>query len=309
MRREIKRHQKYKVLQITLDNHMQAFEGNQQALAILNSFNEKNNQLAELLPKVTRPVSTLYRPKMNNQAAFVKMLRNVIGMAIAVAAHTGNENQLHTWKLYRKQSYKASAYLLYSMATHLSEELAAQTEILHGLGFTVEKLETFNQMISDFSILVDETRHLLNLRSTDWVSVNSCLKECNNLVTNQIDPLIKSKELDFPGLYNEWQNQRKTKKSKKSDSSLPKADFDISGTVTDTVTSRPVPYAIVSLTQQGTVTETDEDGYYIFDELMPGAYTLNCYAPGYNVSDTVPVTLDGESLVVDFKLSPNQLLN
>lgn len=88
MRREIKRHQKYKVLQITLDNHMQAFEGNQQALAILNSFNEKNNQLAELLPKVTRPVSTLYRPKMNNQAAFVKMLRNVIGMAIAVAAHT-----------------------------------------------------------------------------------------------------------------------------------------------------------------------------------------------------------------------------
>jgi len=63
--------------------------------------------------------------------------------------------------------------------------------------------------------------------------------------------------------------------------------------------------ATVLLTGDETVYTTDEDGYYLIDDVMDGTRILNCFAPGYEsqqpVQDTIGV---GESVVIDFSLLP-----
>lgn len=311
MKRKISRHQKYKSMQITLESYPQAFEGNQEAIAVMNSFSEHNSQLTALLSKLTRPVSTVYQPKMNKQADFTKKLRAMIGVGITVATRKGDASLLYTLKLYRKQLRTASAFLLREMAVHLSEELTAHTETLTGLGITPESFAAFNQMIADFSDTIDNTKVQLNVRKSDRKAIDSLLKSCTSLVKDQLDPLILTVEDDYPDLFREWTTLRARRKSKTQPGTPEAANADISGTVTDSNTNQPVAYAIVSLVEQGTVTESDEDGYYTFDELSEGSYTLSCHATGYNVPEVVKATAGpDDSLVIDFNLTPvNSILN
>jgi hypothetical protein len=305
------RHQKYKSMQITLESYQQAFEGNQEAIAVMNSFSEYNSQLSALLSKLTRPVSTVYQPKMNKQIEFTRKLRSMIGVGTTVASRTGDASLLYTLRLYRTQLKNASAFLLREMAVHLSEEMTPHTELLTGLGITPALFEAFNQMIQDFSATVDNTRVQLNVRKSDRKAIFSLLKTCNNIVRDQLDPLVLTVEDEQPDLYREWFTLRARKKGKSQVNELETANSDISGTVTDSTTNQPLAFAIVTLVEQGTVTESDEDGYYTFDELSEGDYTLSCHASGYDVPEVVKVAAgNDDSVVVDFNLKRvNPILN
>ncbi|KAF0200150.1 MAG: hypothetical protein FD170_3745, partial [Bacteroidetes bacterium] len=252
------RHQKYKSMQITLESYQQAFEGNQEAIAVMNSFSEHNSQLSALLSKLTRPVSTVHQPKMNKQIEFARKLRSMIGVGTTVASRTGDASLLYTLRLYRSQLKNASAFLLREMAVHLSEEMTPHTEIMTGLGITPELFAAFNQMIVDFSVTVDNTKVQLNVRKSDRKAIHTLLKTCNNIVRDQLDPLVLTVEDEQPDLYREWFTLRARKKGKSQFNELETANSDISGTVTDSTTNQPLAFAIITLVEQGTVTESDE---------------------------------------------------
>jgi hypothetical protein len=69
-------------------------------------------------------------------------------------------------------------------------------------------------------------------------------------------------------------------------------------------TSLPLKGVTVSIPDYELVTVTDEDGYFMFDELLIGSYRLTCSKQGYPVpaEQKVDITADATSLDVDFEL-------
>lgn len=124
------------------------------------------------------------------------------------------------------------------------------------------------------------------------------------MLKEQIDPVIRFEGIANPGLYREYLIARRTGARKKQESN---ADLlmDISGTVTDITTGEPVANATIDIAASELLTTTDADGYYLFEELPSGDYTLSCHATGYRLPEKVKVkAADGESLQIDFNLQP-----
>lgn len=75
------------------------------------------------------------------------------------------------------------------------------------------------------------------------------------------------------------------------------------GTVSDNVTGEPVANATVLITELNLVNTTDEAGYYLFDEVPVGSFTISCHAAGFKLPANVLVTATGtEALQLNFSL-------
>ena len=61
--------------------------------------------------------------------------------------------------------------------------------------------------------------------------------------------------------------------------------------VYDSATSEGLEGAIVTLPDYNLVTETDEDGYYEFDELAAATYKVKVSMEGYEVPSVAQVTV------------------
>ena len=101
-------------------------------------------------------------------------------------------------------------------------------------------------------------------------------------------------------------NRRKKKRVPNTNDNL----GDISGVITDSVTGLPLANATINLVDQELAYTTDNDGYYLIDELEPQTYKVSCYAVGYNVPQAVTCELkEGESLLIDFSMVPANPVN
>jgi len=75
--------------------------------------------------------------------------------------------------------------------------------------------------------------------------------------------------------------------------------------VPDNITGDPVANATVLISELNLVTTTDEDGYYLFDEVPVGSFTISCHATGYKLPANVTVTItDTQPQDVNFGLEP-----
>ncbi len=73
--------------------------------------------------------------------------------------------------------------------------------------------------------------------------------------------------------------------------------------VSDNITGDPVADATVLITKLGLFVNTNADGYYLFDQVPGGTFTISCHATGYKLPANVPVTATGtEALQLNFSL-------
>ena len=81
----------------------------------------------------------------------------------------------------------------------------------------------------------------------------------------------------------------------------------VSGRVTDEVSGYPIEEAAITLSGIYCVWYTDSTGYYMCDNIPPGAYEVNAYATGY-YQETYPesvVVVEGQNTPdIDFALTP-----
>ncbi len=71
---------------------------------------------------------------------------------------------------------------------------------------------------------------------------------------------------------------------------------DISGIISDEVSGDPVTFAIIVLVETDMVSETDEEGRFLFSDAEPGGYTLLVMADGYPDSEH-SITSGDENLI------------
>lgn len=310
MKNYINRHQKIKSICRVMNNYPQAFADKPKALALKDEFNQQSEEVSELISKLLRPASTIHRPKQDRQLKLTLALQEFIGMGILLASHLENMPLLDILKHYKKKLHHSAAYNLYEMASHVAEELGKQAQLGVEFGLTTEKLEAFNELVSSYGETLEQTGALLSDRKSGWNQLNNKILSCSKTIRLKIDPFILFNEKEFPEMYKEYVlvrgNRRKKKRVVNTDDTL----GDISGVITDSVTGLPLANATINLVDQELAYTTDNDGYYLIDELEPQTYKVSCYAVGYDVPQAVTCELkEGESLLVDFSLVPVNPIN
>lgn len=302
MKKFIGRHQKIKAICRVLLNHPAAFENKPQALAMKDNFIGHSDQISTLVARLLRPSSTIHRPKQDSQQKLLISLQEYIGMGILLATHLENKPLLDILKVYKSKLQNISAYKLYEVAVHVTEELTKYKTEAAEFGLTAELLTAFSEQVADFGETLSNTADLLTSRKSDWALLQKILLTCSLIIRRKLDPFIEFNEKSYPDLFKEYMLVRGSRKRRKK--AKPETETcDISGTVTDSETGEPLANAIITLLLPETVVETDEDGYYLLDELQAGELTLTCHLPDYEVPPEAKVTAAaGESLAVDFSL-------
>jgi hypothetical protein len=302
----IKAHQKYVSICRVLGNYADAFGDKPKALAAKDQLMNQTNELAELISRLLRPISTLQRPRQDSKQKLVSAVLQFIGMGIAIATELEDAPLIDILKVYKRKADKVSAYKLYEMAVHIAEELDKYPEICSEMGLTVEKMSSFRTLVDNFSGMLESTGISLTDRKAERNELKRLTTSCSRLIRLKIDAFVIYYEKEFPDLYKDYMLVRGSRKRRKK-ITTDTEPADISGTVTDSATGQPVANAVINLASPETIIYTDEDGYYLVEDLEAGEYTVNCHLEGYDVPASVTVTAAaGESLVVDFALVPAQ---
>jgi len=307
MKTEIKKHQSFKALSYVIDSHAEAFTENADILPARDSFIANTSQIGEILSQLMRPVSTVRTPKMDSQGRLRKELSKMLGIGISVATTQDNQPLIAILKNYDLQWKRCSAYQLYENALHVYNELSALKATGSVATLTDERLASFQSMVNSFGETLDMTDYRLTDRRKSRQDLRILIKANNKILRMQLDTFMRHLEDDFPEFYGQYMFLRKRRYKRSRNGNGATELCEISGTVTDSVSGQPLTGAVINLASPESIAHTDDDGYYLMDELAAGEYVVSCYLEGYDVPASITVTAAaGESLVVDFALVPAQ---
>lgn len=294
---------RYKDLYQVLTKYPEAFNQKPEAEAMLSAIGSITDQLNELSVQLTQPLTPVYATRKglrdNLKAAFVRLS----GVIIVIATRNNNEALLAEVRQYRSMLTKSNYLSLYQLAQQLSVKLAEITPDASGLGLNADDVAAYNLMVSEYGAMIGETSIAMNSRKVNRVGLKTLLTSAHKLFADQCDHFVNMSRAAHPALYAEYTTLRRKTGRRKPAAADDTAD--ISGSVTDALTGQPIAGASVGLVEQGSLTETDADGLFFFEELGTGNYNLRCFAPGYMVPANIPVSIAAdESLEYTFALTP-----
>jgi hypothetical protein len=291
---------------MVMSNHEEAFEGFTEIIDARDTYLGKNSRIAELLTELNRPRTEFFNSKRDVELKLRTALRNAIGTGITVAKRQQNLPLLTALKSYKKVISNISQHSLPEVASRVSDGLSGIVETVTLSGLSAERFAEFQGLISSFREIMAETDYIMSSRKTARAELSTLTVDCNGMLRDELDSFVENRKTDFTEFYNAYFIARRPKRRRKRKTESVSL-CDISGTVTDSATGQPLTNAVINLLSPETITSTDADGYYLLEELEAGEYTVSCYLEGYDVPANVTVTAAaGESIVVDFSLTPDQ---
>ena len=307
LKKEIEKHQQFKAVGFVMDKNAEAFAEKPDILAAKVAFVANTSLIGSKLSQLIRPVSTVIFPKIDSESRMRLSLSRMIAFGISLATSQDLKPMLLTLKRYNLRWRRCSAYQLYEIALHVHELLNAIAGVAADNGLTAEKLAEFKTSVDSFGETLDLNGTNLSDRRKTWQDLKKLISANNHLLRHQLDPFIHFLGEESPVLNSEYMFIRKRKRKNAGKANAAQL-CDISGTVTDSLTGEYLSNAIINLISPESIVETDEDGYYLLDELAAGEYTITCHLTGYEVPSDAKVTAAaGESLVVNFVLVPIQV--
>jgi hypothetical protein len=305
----IARYQRLRTLRRILERYPTAFAGKLTALKAIQDLGIITERMAVIITELVKPLSFFFRPKQDMERQLRLWNLNLSGIGMAVARALENAPLLDLMKEYHRHSQRCSAFKLHEYAVHIYDELTVIKIEAAKAGLTEQQLEDYRTLIDDFNEILENKLELLIQRKAIREELNSLLKESSALFRHQFDTFVQFIALEFPALYREYKLARRRKSHYKPGDDEPKW-ADLSGTVTDAVTSLPIPEAYVEITDLGFIMPVDEAGYFLIDEIPAGTYPVSCHAPAYTEPAIQQVTFaECESLVLNFSLSPAETEN
>ncbi|MFA5973922.1 MAG: carboxypeptidase-like regulatory domain-containing protein [Lentimicrobiaceae bacterium] len=304
MKKFISNHLRYKAILRVIEKYPARFDGKTEVQAAIESFAANTNRIGELLAGLARPRKILSGPKIDKELKLRKSFFSMADLGILMGTRRQDTPQVNLFKEYRKGSWKYTAWAMHKAAELAYAELAAYPEVAANIGVTAEILEAFQLQVQEFGETLEITDARYKDRKSDRGELRALFSANSALLKEQIEPVIRFEGVANPGLYREYLIARRIGARKKPETNV-NLLMDISGTVTDITTDEPVANATVDIAASELLTTTDADGYYLFEELPAGDYTLSCHATGYRLPEKVTVkAADGESLQIDFNLQP-----
>jgi len=304
MNTQITKHQRYKSIIRVMDNHPEALEGKTEILNAKTLFINKNTRIEELIKELVPPVSIVYGPKRETQVILREKVKRMTGLGILIAQKHNDLKLLQTMKAYKALAYKTTAYKLYQNAMQVADAIELFAEDADGFGFTAEEIALFRTVVTTYGTILAETGNQLNDRKAGRIELASLFKDCNKILKENFDPFAIFVSEIYPEFYREYSLLRVGGGRRKSYPAIDAEQGEISGTAFDSNTNLPLAGVTVSIPDHNLITETDEDGFYLFSELVTGTYRITCSFQGYQVpvEQTAALTADAGTVDVDFGL-------
>jgi hypothetical protein len=311
MNTQISKHQRYKSIIRVMDNHPEALEGKTEIINAKTLFVKKDNRIEELITVLVPPVSIFYGPKRETLTILRQKIKRMTGLGILIAQKHNDLLLLQTMKAYKSLAYKTTAYKLYENAMKVADAIEQFAEDAVGFGFSNEEIELFRTVVTNFGEILAETGNKLNDRKANRNEIITLFKDCNKLLKENFDPFAIFVSEIYPEFFREYSLLRVGAGRRKSTNSSNAELGEISGTVTESNTGLPLQGVTVTIPGHDLVTLTDEDGYYLFEDLVTGTYRITCSLAGYQIpgEQKVEIKVDITSFDVDFSLEAVETAN
>lgn len=307
MKKEIEKHQHFKAVGFVVEKNSDAFTEKPDILAAKDAFMANTSLIGGKLSQLIRPVSTVISPKTDSESRMRLSLSRMIAFGISLATCQDLQPMLLTLKGYNLRWRRCSAYQLFEIALHVHELLNAVAVAAADNGLTAVKLAEFKTSVDSFGETLDLNGSNLSDRRKTWQDLNKLISANNSLLRLQLDPFVHFLGDESPVLNSEYMFLRKRKYKRSRNGNAGSEPVDVSGAVTDANTGEPLANTVINLISPETIVQTDEDGYYLIEDLEAGEIILTCYLTGYEVPAEAKFTaVAGESLVVNFALVPLQ---
>lgn len=305
MKRTIERYQRYRTLERILEGHTNAFENRPEILEMKASFSAALTLIANLISKLRQPVFDIYQHRIDVRLKFKEALQSMIAIMLHYAVKIDDKPLTKLLMGYRSKAQMAAAYNLYDIGVNVLQLLAEHQAQMEGLGFTAAELTAFTTELETYNQSLQDASFQLNSRKNSRADLTLAMSQCDTLVKGRIDTFVAHTAIKYPALNQEYRLARFRKRKKGKPGEEETGTADISGTVYDGASGKPIENVTINLIELDHVVETDEDGTFLFDELPAGNFTLTYHSNGYTVPEAVQINLaDGESLVYDFTLVP-----
>ena len=295
---------RFRSIERVKDKYLADFTGNPEILAAILLFAGNNNRIAELLTNLSGPRSLVHSAKVDLKRRVRVSMSRMSGMGVLIGTRLNDEPKIKMYKTFKQLSWSNTNWVLHQNALKVAAELAKDQEIAGDSGLSAEKLAAFQSLVQLYGEALESTDVLISQRKSDRQELKALITVNSGIVRSQLDPYVIFEQEAHPDLYREYMIAHRWPSSKKQPGD--KVTFsEISGSVINNATSEPLAGATVMVTELELVAITDADGYYLFDEVPAGRFTLSCHSTGFVVPANATVLVDGtESLELNFSLDP-----
>lgn len=182
--------------------------------------------------------------------------------------------------------------------------LSARLEEAAAVGISQEIIDQLQAKADQFADDAENVAMVLGDRRRRRMQCKQIIKDAHLLLRNDLDRFVRYHSKSHPDLSFAYNRVRWSRRRRVTNINLPTTS-DISGMVKDALTGMPIAGATLNLIEHAHAITAGADGYYLFDELEAGEFTLTCHATGYEVPESVIIYLDdNDSLIHNFTLTP-----
>lgn len=295
---------KFKAIQRVLEINQNAFEGKAQAIEARQNFTDIAAEMSSLITDLTVPLTSVYYTRKNCRKELIALLGNMLQIGLMFANREGDLVLLNTLRDFKRRYKSVSTNEVLQFSYYFIGKINEKLEKAPEVGISAEAVQVLQDKTDAYQNAVVAVSDILADRQSRRIRVKELIKEGTQILLNDLDRFVSYNTTDFPELSFAYNRVRWSRHRKSSAQILP-AESDISGAVTDLNTGLPVEGATLNLIEHAHAITSDKDGYYIFDDLEEGEYTVTCHATGYQVPDPFVLSLSAnESVIHNFALNP-----
>lgn len=306
MKKIVLYYQRNRSLERVMINNPEVFAEKPEITAAIEKFTANNNRSGDLLADLARPRSIIFLPKSGQERNLRRELSRMAGIGILMATRQNDAPKAAMYMEYKRNASEGTCWILSQKSMQVADGLAGEDEeMAASIGLTTKNLQDFKTMALEFSVTLETTDLLKKQRTANRQELNTLMAENLDILQLQFDPFANFVQVLFPSYFREYKIARRSPLPRKANAKPAEEITELSGTATNSTTGEPVAGATVMVTELNLVVTTDEDGYYLFDEVPVGSFTVSCHAPGYKLPEIVPVSITGtEPLQLNFELEP-----
>lgn len=295
---------KFKAIQRVLDTHQDAFEGKAQALEVRQNFAGIATEMSSLITDLTVPLTSVYYTRKNNRKELIAALGKMLQIGLMFASREGDLVLLNTLKDFKRRYVSVSTNEVIQFSYYFIGKINEKLEKAAEVGISPEAVQSLQDKTVAYQNSVVAVSDILADRQSRRNRVYELIQDGTRILLNDLDRFVQYNANNFPELNFAYNRVRWSRHRKSSAKNLP-TESDISGSVTDNNTGLPIEGATLNLIEHAHAITSDKDGYYIFDDLEEGEYTVTCHASGYTVPEPFVLSLSAnESVIHNFSLKP-----
>lgn len=291
-KRNILLYQRNASIQRLCESNPQITQGMPEILAAIETFTSNNERVAGIFNQMAQPRTVLSNPRHTLSKALRETAMRMTEVGIIIGVRLADKDKEQMYRALKGDIIIGNQFNMHKTAMLVLQALQTEGTKVADLGVTAAHLTEFQEMVSNFGSLLDNTRDLFQQRLLNWSILKASLSENSQILRVQLLPFVKLQKRSYPDFFREFMLAVRLPKAGPTQKEEDETLYELIGTVSDSETGKAVSGAIVSILTLDLHTNSDADGTFLFEDVPAGTYTLQCSAAGYKVEQHKAVKVE-----------------